>query len=112
MPNVKLYLDEGVLHDRQGDVDALLPRMRDLICAGLGVTAEACHIVVLGVRSPSGQTPVNIEICLLKKPGRTRAAVELFCSDLRDLAARAVGVPAAIRCTLAEPEDYIVIRAG
>lgn len=112
MPNVKLYVDEGVLRDRPGSVEALLPSARDLICAGLGVTVEACHIVVLGVRSPPGQTPVNIELCLLHKPGRSRAVMERFCGELRDLAARALDAPAAIRCTLAEPDSYIVIRAG
>ncbi|NBE06960.1 hypothetical protein [Paragemmobacter ruber] len=112
MPNVKLYVDDGVFRDRPSTVDALLPRLRDLICSGLGVTTEACHIVALVVRSLPGQTPVNIELCLLHKPGRTRAALELLCGDLRDLAARALDAPAAVRCTLAEPENYIVIRAG
>lgn len=112
MPNVKLYVDEGMLRDRPEAIEALLPLARDLICAGLGVTVEACHIVVLGVRSPPGQTLVNIELCLLHKPGRTRDVMERFCGELRDLAARALGAPAAIRCSLAEPESYIVIRAG
>lgn len=112
MPNVKLYVDEGVLRERPASVEALLPRACDLVCAALGVTVEACHIVVLGVRSLPGQTPVNIELCLLQKPGRSRAVMERFCAELRDLAARALDAPAAIRCTLAEPDSYIVIRAG
>lgn len=112
MPNVKIYIDEGLLRQAQTRVDALVLRLRDLLTSGLGVAVGACHIVILGVRSLAGQTPVNIELCLLQKPGRTKAMVEQVCNDMRILAAQMLEAPAAIRCTLAHPETYIVIRAG
>ncbi len=71
----------------------------------------ACHIVVLEVRSLAGQTPVNIEICLLRKPGRSRETMVQFCGQLRDLVARRLEARVAIRCILADPDTYIVIRA-
>ena len=111
MPNVKLFVDGAVLDARPKTLDSLLLQMREAMTGGLGVTEAACHIVVLEVRSLPGQTPVNIEICLLRKPGRSREALERFCGQLRDLVARSLGAPAAIRCILANPETYIVIRA-
>ncbi len=47
-----------------------------------------------------------------QRPGRSRSTVEQVCARLRDLAERVLKVPAAIRCTLAEHDTYIVIRAG
>lgn len=112
MPNAKIYVDEALLRAASAQVDTLILQTRETIIAGLGVAEEACHIVALGVRSPEGQTPVNIELCILQKPDRARAMVEQVCRQLRDLAAHVLNEPAAIRCTLNEPENYVVIRAG
>lgn len=112
MPNVKIHVDTALLSRATVEVDALLLQIRDMIITALGVTVEACHIVALAVRSPPGQTPVNIELVLLQKPDRSRSAVQDLCARLRDLAERALGAPAAIRCTLADHNTYIVIRAG
>lgn len=112
MPNVKVYIDEAVLRDRSARLDSLMRQMRDILTAGFGVAAPACHIVILGVRTLGDQTPVNIELGLLQKAGRTRSMVEEVCTRLRALVVEVMDAPAAIRCTLAEPETYIVIRAG
>jgi hypothetical protein len=112
MPNVKIYVDAALLDSAAAQVDGLLLQARDAIMAGLGVAEAACHIVVLAVRSLPGQTPVNIELCMLQQPGRSREKIEQVCLRLRDLVARGLEAPSAIRCTLAEPETYIVIRAG
>lgn len=112
MPNVKFHVADALLAKAAPQVDALLLQSRDMIATDLGVTEAACHIVALAVRSPAGQTPVNIEIVLLQRPGRSRSTVEQVCARLRDLAERVLKVPAAIRCTLAEHDTYIVIRAG
>ncbi len=112
MPSVKIYMDEALLREISAQVEGLILTTREMIMAGLGVTAESCHIVVMGVRSIAGQTPVNIELCLLQKPGRSRDGVAQFCGQLRSHVAGLLDAPSAIRCTMAEPETYIVIRAG
>jgi hypothetical protein len=112
MPNVKFFIEESLLREKSAHIDELLNQTRETIIAGLGVTLAACHIVVLGVRSLTGQTPVNIELVLLQNPGRTRDVIERLCGQLRDTAVRMLDVPSAVRCAMTEPETYIVIRPG
>jgi hypothetical protein len=110
MPNVKVYMDDTLLAGQSQAAGTLLAVIRRHLCETLGVTEAACHIVALGVVSIPGQTQVNIELALLRKPDRSRDAVAKLCSQLRDLAAGLMQVPAAVRCALMEPEFYIVAR--
>ena len=110
MPNVKLYVDEGVLRGVGDRLDPALTGLRDFLCRSFGVTEDICHIVVLGVRSAPGQTPVNIELAILQKRDRPREVVDASCAELQSLAAGLFGTRVAIRCSLMDPEFYVVRR--
>jgi hypothetical protein len=110
MPNVKFFVDERVLAGIDNRLDPILTEIRAFLCPAFGVTEAACHLVVLGVKSLATQTPVNIELAILKRPDRPRARVEASCADLQALALRLFGVPVAIRCAVMDPEAYIVKR--
>ncbi len=110
MPNVKIYLDETALADRRDTIAPLLAAIRDQLCDSLGVAQAACHIVLFGVTSAPGQTPVNIELVLLRNPDRPRDRLALVCAQLRDLVADHLHCRAAVRCATMEPDHYIVAR--
>lgn len=110
MPNVKLYVDDAVLSDKADAADALLVAIRGFLCDALGVTQDACHIVILGVRPLAGQTPANLELVLLRRQDRTRDLMASICARLRDLVADRMGCNAAVRCAMMEAEHYIVAR--
>jgi hypothetical protein len=110
MPNVKFFVDDRVLDGLDNRLDTILTEIRAFLMPAFGVTEAACHLVVLGVKSLATQTPVNIELAILKRPDRPRDRVEASCADLQALALRLFAVPVAIRCTVMEPEAYIVKR--
>lgn len=110
MPNVKLYIDDPLLA-RLGDrLQPALTELRHFLCTAFGVAEPTCHIVVIGVRSPDGQTAINVELVALQKPGRARDAVDASCARLQDLLEGLLGTRPAVRCALMEPETYIVRR--
>lgn len=110
MPNVKLYVDERVLAGLAERTEPVLLEIRTLLCQMFGAPEAACHLVIIGVRSMAGQLPVNIELAVLRKPDRPREAVDASCARLQAVAADLFGVPVAIRCTLMDPEIYVVKR--
>lgn len=110
MPNVKLFVDERVMAGIGDRLDPILTELRAFLVRAFGVTEAACHIVVLGVTSLATQTPVNIELAILQRPDRPRDRIESSCTDLQALALRLFGVAVAIRCTVMDPEAYIVKR--
>ncbi|AWB47346.1 hypothetical protein HYN69_01450 [Gemmobacter aquarius] len=87
-----------------------MAELRRYLCEALGVTDAACHIVLIGVKSPAGQTPANVELVLLRRQDRTSEVMTAFCSRLRDLMTGWLGCQTAIRCTLMETELYFVAR--
>lgn len=110
MPNAKIYIDERTLAGSGLGVDPALAAIRDVLCQAFGVAEQACHIAVIAVKGLAGQTPVNIELAVLHKEGRSPEAVDAACAKVQDRAAAVFGVPAAIRCTLMAPESYVVRR--
>ena len=110
MPNVKFFVDERVLAGMGDRLDPILTEIRAFLVAAFGVTEAACHLVVLGVKSLATQTPVNIELAILNRLDRPRDRVDASCADLQALALRLFGVPVAIRCTVMDPETYVVKR--
>lgn len=110
MPNVKLFLDDALLWQKTAAAESLLPAIRNHLCATLGVTEAACHIVILPVRSLPGQTPANLELAILRKADRDRDRLAEVCGQLRALVALALDAPAAVRCAVMEPDSYIVVR--
>lgn len=110
MPNVKLFVDERVLEGIENRLDLILTDLRAFLCPAFGVTEAACHLVVLGVKSLRSQTPVNIELAILQRPSRPREKVETSCDELQALALGLFGVPVAVRCSVMDPENYVVKR--
>lgn len=110
MPNVKIYVDDTMLAGVAERSDTVLVALRSFICEALGVTEAACHIVLVGVKSPAGQTPVNVELVLLRRQDRTSEIMAAFCGRLRDLMAEWLGCHTAIRCTLMDTDLYFVAR--
>lgn len=110
MPNVKIYVDESVLAGVEERSDTGLVALRRFLCEALGVTEAACHIVLIGVKSPTGQTLANVELVLLRRQDRTSEMMTAFCSRLRNLMTDWLGCQTAIRCTLMETDLYFVAR--
>lgn len=110
MPNVKVYVDDSVLARSGSGPEAMLGAIRDFLCKSLNVPESACHIVLLGAISAKGQTPVNVELVVLRKQERTHDAMVALCGQLRDLTAEWTGCQTAVRCAMMEPEHYIVAR--
>jgi hypothetical protein len=110
MPNVKLFVDDRVLGQVSDRLEAVLTEIRAFLCRAFGVTEPACHLVVVPVRSLAGQTPVNIELVILRRADRPRETVEDACGQLQALAVRLFAAHAAIRCTMQEAEGYVVKR--
>lgn len=110
MPNVKLYIDEAALARIADRIEPALSDLRQSLCRMFGVAVQACHIVIIPVRAPAGQTPANVELTILQKPDRSHDAVEAICADLQAMLEGLFDLRAAIRCTLVQPDSYVVRR--
>lgn len=107
MPLVKLYADSP---DRAGRVAAVLPELRDLLCAELSTEPAVCHLVVIPALGLTDQPPVAVEMWVLPKPGRTRDVMLKAATRARDLLVREIGGPVSVRTTLLDPERYMALR--
>lgn len=110
MPNAKLYIDDRALARIAEGIEPALGDLRQALCQVFSVTEPACHLVIIPVKALAGQTPVNVELTILHKADRTREAVEAACLRLQALVERLFGLRAAIRCTMMQPENYVVMK--
>jgi len=110
VPNVKIFVEQALFDQRRAVIaDALLP-IRDLLCSGLKVDVPACQFAVMPCIAMPDLPLVNIEMHILPKPERTRAAVLSVCHALRILVESVVGCHVAIRVMSLDPETYIALK--
>lgn len=107
MPIVKLYADSP---DRARQVAAVLPELRDLLCAAFATEPAFCHLLVIPALGLPDQPPVAAEMHILPKPGRTAEVILDAATRARDLLAREVGGPVSVRTMLLDPAGYSAVR--
>jgi hypothetical protein len=110
MANVKFFIDQAVMRDKDAVLDGVMAQMRALICDRLEVAPGACQFAALAVRSLPDQPPVNVELHILAKPDRTPEKLRALCLLLRDQVSDALSVKVAIRCAQLDAASYIAIK--
>lgn len=110
MPNVKIFVDEGVYADRKEALRAALPKLRDTICAELSVPVAACQLAVIPVLGIEAQPVANMEIQYLAKEDRTPEMIAAACAAFRPVVELAVGAVPAIRATPLDPATYMALK--
>lgn len=110
MPNVKLYVDRGHYPAVEGGIAALLPELRDMLCAALAVDHAACQVAVIPVMGLPDQPQINAELHVLPRESRTPAALRQVAADLRALVAGATGRHVAVRIAMLDPATYIALK--
>lgn len=110
MPNVKIYVEEGLFAERRAALtDALLP-IRDMLCDQFNVDISACQFAVMPVVAMADLPLLNVEIFILPRPERTREKVLSVCQALRRMLEAAAGVHVAIRVSHLDPETYLALK--
>jgi hypothetical protein len=110
MPNVKIYVDDAIFPDCRDRLSGVLRPIRDMLCGDLTVDVTACQFAVISVLAMPDLPPVNVEIAIMPRPERTRAALLAVCEKLREMVRAATGTHVAIRVTTLDPETYIALK--
>lgn len=110
MPNVKLFVDEGLLARSGAALRAALGPLREVLCARLSVTPAACQLAIVAVRGLEDQPLVNVEMWILPRPERTHELVTATCAEVQALVARAAGSHVAVRCSQLDPATYVALK--
>ena len=110
MPNVKLFVDEGLLVREDAALRAALGPLRDLLCDRFKVGPAACQLAIVAVRGLEDQPLVNVELWILPRPERTRDLVTATCTEVQALVARAAGCHVAVRCHQLDPATYVALK--
>ena len=110
MPNVKIFVDEGLYPAVKGALAAALAPLRDMLCRELAVDVPACQFAILPVGGMADLPLVNVEIAILPRPERTRDRLLAISADLRTILAAATGTHVAVRITTLDPETYIALK--
>jgi len=110
MPNLRIHIDDGLWAQHEAEVSAVLPELRSLLCAELGVTPAHCHLGVIPLRALPDQPAVSIELQILALPDRTRDKVEAVAAALRTAFTARVGLSAAVRIALMDRASYVTLK--
>lgn len=110
MPNVKIYVDETHFPAVRQGVAALLPGLRDMLCAELEVDVAACQFAVLPVLALPDQPRLNVELHVLPRASRSRAKLEAVAAELRGQLGQASGLSVAVRIATLDPVTYVALK--
>ena len=110
MPNVKLFVDEARYPSVRQGLAALLPELRDMLCAALTVDHAACQFAVIPVLGLPDQPQINAELHLLPRTERTPEVLRAAAEALRDRLRAATGLHAAVRIAALDPGTYIALK--
>ncbi len=110
MPNVKIFVDQALLDSRREVIAAALPRLRDALCAQLGVTPAACQLAVLPVMGLPDQPLANMEYQYLATPERTPDMIRAASAHFRALLTDPLGCVPAVRATPLDPATYVALK--
>ncbi|WEZ86260.1 hypothetical protein P6U16_27240 (plasmid) [Rhizobium sp. 32-5/1] len=109
MPNIKIYVDQGLPEDAQLGVREALVPLREIICRALKVESAACQLAILPAYGMADQ-PVNVEVAILPKPDRTRPVLSDLAEKIQKSIADAVNRPVAVRLSVLDPATYISLK--
>lgn len=110
MPNLKIFVDETQYPDLQHGLSALLPGLRDQLCAAFAVEPPACQLAVIPVLGLPDQPAINVELNILPRPERTRDAVTAAAARLRETIGAATGRHVAVRIALLDAQGYVALK--
>lgn len=110
MPNLKIFVDESIGAEGKSRLLGALPAMREFLCRELEVDPSLAQLAIVPVFGLSDQALLAVEIQILPKPQRTREHLHSTCETLRDTLRALVDVKTAIRVTIVDPANYIVMR--
>lgn len=110
MPNLKIYVDEGLMPQCRAALQEALPRLRTLLCDRLAVGVPACQVAVLAVMVMPDLPRVNIEMQILPHPERTRDRLLDLAAEIQALIDAATGTQAAVRIATLDPATYIALK--
>lgn len=110
MPLMSMQVDSGLWSRRQAELLAILPEVRQMLCAELSVPVEVCHLTFVPVHGMADQALGSIDLRVLEKPDRPIEQVRRASGRLRDLMSAAAGTPIAVRVTLMDPARYYAQR--
>ena len=110
MPNVKIFVDDGLYPALREPLAQALGPIRDMLCAELAVDVPACQFAVLAVGGMPGQPPVNVEMAILPRPERTRDRLMTVSTRLREMVGSATATHVAVRVTSLDPVTYIALK--
>lgn len=89
---------------------ALLPHLREMICALLKVPAGNCQLALLPVAGLPDQPALAMELSIMPKADRTRAVLENVAESLRAAMAERIGCPAVVRIEQLNPETFVMAK--
>lgn len=110
MPNVKIFVDETQYGAVKSGLIAVLPDLRAMLCEAFDVEVPACQMAVIPVLGLPDQPPINVELHLLAKPERSRAAVQAAGVRVRDMIGAATGQHVAVRFAALDPATYVALK--
>lgn len=110
MPNLKLYVDETQYQAAHHSLSALLPVLRDLLCARFSVEPIACQMAVIPVMGVPDQPQINAELHLLPACNRTPDVVRGAAHDVRACIQAATNLSVAVRIATLDPATYIALK--
>ncbi|WP_151719440.1 hypothetical protein [Gemmobacter serpentinus] len=110
MPNVKIYIDDAHFPALRPAIAALLPGLREMLCAELEVDRTACQFAVLPVLALPDQPCLNAELHVLPRAARSRAKLEAVAAELRGQLAQASGSSVAVRIATLDPATYVALK--
>lgn len=110
MPNLKIYVDQGLLADCRAALVAELLPLRAHLCETLKVEVAACQFAILSAVVLPDLPRVNVELHILPHPDRTRATLADLAGQIQGRIAAATGTHTAVRITTLDPQGYVVLK--
>ncbi len=110
MPNVKIYVDDGLYPVLRAPLLKALGPIRDMLAAELAVELPAFQFAVMPVAAMPDLPRVNVEMAILPRPERTPELILAVCGKLRAMVEAATGTHVAVRSSALDPESYIALK--
>jgi hypothetical protein len=110
MPNLKIFIDQGLLTQTLPALHAALPALRSLLCDRFGVTPPACQLAIIAVHGLPDQPLANVEMHILPRPDRTRDKVTSVCAEVQAMIGAVIGTHVAVRCSQLDAATYVALK--
>ena len=110
MPNLKIYVDEGLYPTCKDRLASALEPIRTRLCADLDVPPNACQFAVMTVLAMPDLPRVGVEMFILPRPDRTREKITAVCTTLQAMVEAATGTHVAVRAGQLDPATYVALK--